>query len=96
MWKHRRRHSARPPGICTRLQAEIDALGYLLTGPDDSQDVPILDSLTVGDGMEKALTAYLAEELTAPAGSGETAYWRGGGDAASLSHPEDRHRSRRM
>ena len=75
-------------GICTRLQAEIDALGYLLTGPDDSQDVPILDSLTVGDGMEKALTAYLAEELTAPAGSGETAYWRGGGDAASLSHPE--------
>ena len=50
--------------------------------------MPILDSLTVGDGMEKALTAYLAEELTAPAGSGETAYWRGGGDAASLSHPE--------
>ena len=75
-------------GICTRLQAEIDALGYLLTGPDDSKDVPILDSLTVSDGMEKALTACLAEELTAPAGSGETAYWRGGGDSGSLTHPE--------
>ena len=75
-------------GMCTRLQAEIDALGYLLTGPDESQDVPILDSLTVSDGMEKALTAYLAEELSAPAGSGETAYWRGGGDSASLMHPE--------
>ena len=74
--------------ICTRLQAEIDALGYLLTGPYDSKDVPILDSLTVSDGVEKALTAYLAEELKAPAGSGETAYWRGGGDAGSLMHPE--------
>ena len=74
--------------ISTRLQAEIDALGYLLTGPDDSQDVPILDSLTVSDGMEKALTAYLGEDLTAPAGSGETAYWRGGGDSGSLTHPD--------
>ena len=70
------------------MQAEIDALGYLLTGPDDSKDAPILDSLTVSDGMEKALTAYLAEELAASAGSGETAYWRGGGDSGSLTPPE--------
>ena len=71
-----------------RLQAEIDALGYLLTGPDGSADTPILDSLTVADGMEKALTAYLAEELAAPAGTGETAYWRGGADAGSLTPPD--------
>ncbi|MGB1872894.1 MAG: AAA family ATPase [Candidatus Puniceispirillaceae bacterium] len=71
-----------------RLQAEIDALSYLLTGPDGSADTPILDSLTVSDGMEKALTAYLAEELAAPAGTGETAYWRGGADAASLAPPD--------
>ena len=40
-----------------RLQAEIDALGYLLEGPGGNDDTPILDSLTVGDGMEKALTS---------------------------------------
>ena len=74
--------------VTARLQAEIDALSYLLTGPDDSADTPILDSLTVSDGMEKALTAYLAEELAAPAGTGETAYWRGGADARSLTPPD--------
>ena len=71
-----------------RLQAEIDALGYLLEGPDGSDDTPILDSLTVSDGMEKALTSCLADELSAPAGTGETAYWRGGGDAAGLAPPD--------
>ena len=70
-----------------RLQAEIDALGYLLAGPDGSDDTPILDSLTVSDGMEKALTSYLADELTAPAGSGETAYWRGGASIEGLTPP---------
>jgi len=74
--------------VTARLQAEIDALSYLLTGPDGSADTPILDSLAVSDGMEKALTSYLAEELAAPAGTGETAYWRGGGDAAALTPPE--------
>ncbi|MCH1474640.1 MAG: AAA family ATPase, partial [Alphaproteobacteria bacterium] len=70
-----------------RLQAEIDALGYLLEGPGGNDDTPILDSLTVGDGMEKALTSYLSDELSAPAGTGETAYWRGGSDAAGLAPP---------
>lgn len=70
-----------------RLQAEIDALGYLLAGPDGSDDTPILDSLTVSGGMEKALTSYLADELTAPAGSGETAYWRGGASMEGLAPP---------
>ena len=70
-----------------RLQAEIDALGYLLEGPDGSSDTPILDSLTVSGGMEKALTSYLADELSAPAGSGETAYWRGGATIDGLAPP---------
>jgi len=74
--------------VTARLQAEIDALSYLLTGPDSSADTPILDSLTVSGNMEKALTAYLAEELAAPAGTGETAYWRGGTDVPSLSPPD--------
>ena len=74
--------------VTARLQAEIDALSYLLSGPDGSSDSPILDSLTVSDNMEKALTAYLAEELAAPAGSGETAYWRGGADAGTLAPPD--------
>ena len=46
----------------TRLQAEIDALGYLLAGEDGSGDVPIADKLTVSGGMEQALTACLADE----------------------------------
>ena len=71
-----------------RLQAEIDALGYLLAGSDGGNDIPILDSLSVSDGMEAALTACLADELSAPAGSGEMAYWRGGADATGLLPPE--------
>ena len=71
-----------------RLQAEIDALGYLLAGSDSGNDVPILDSLSVSDGMEAALTACLADELSAPAGSGEMAYWRGGADATGLAPPD--------
>ncbi len=70
-----------------RLQAEIDALGYLLAGSDSGNDVPILDSLSVSGGMEAALTACLADELSAPAGSGEMAYWRGGADATNLVPP---------
>ena len=71
-----------------RLQAEIDALGYLLAGRDGGNDVPILDSLSVSGGMEAALTACLADELSAPAGSGEMAYWRGGADASGLLPPK--------
>ncbi len=62
--------------LSTRLQAEIDALSYLLAAPDGSADVPIADCLTVTGDMEQALTAYLAEELASPAGSGQTSFWR--------------------
>ncbi|MGC6453168.1 MAG: AAA family ATPase [Candidatus Puniceispirillaceae bacterium] len=71
-----------------RLQAEIDALGYLLAGSDSGNDIPILDSLSVGGGMEAALTACLADELSAPAGRGDQAYWRGGADASGLQPPK--------
>ena len=72
----------------TRLQAEIDALGYLLAGEDGSGDVPIADKLTVSGGMEQALTACLADELSSPAGAGEASYWRGGVVPEGLSPPE--------
>ena len=72
----------------TRLQAEIDALGYLLAGEDGSGDVPIADKLTVSGGMEQALTACLADELASPAGAGEASYWRGGVVPGGLLPPE--------
>ena len=72
--------------LTTRLQAEIDALGYLLT-PEGGDEVPISDSLTVSGDMEGALTAYLADELSVPAGEGEMAYWRGGATADGLQPP---------
>ena len=72
----------------TRLQAEIDALGYLLAAGDGSGDVPIADSLTVLDSMEQALTACLSEELSAPAGSGDVSYWRSAGAQHDLETPE--------
>ena len=84
----RRMRIASPTTQNARLQAEIDALGYLLAGSDGGNDIPILDSLSVSGGMEAALTACLADELSAPAGSGEMAYWRGGADATGLAPPD--------
>ena len=49
--------------------------------------MPIADSLTVSGDMEGALTAYLADELSVPAGEGEMAYWRGGATADGLKPP---------
>jgi chromosome segregation protein len=62
----------------TRLQAEIDALQFLLADTGNPDEVPVGDLLTVRDGMEDALAAYLAEELNAPIKSGASSYWRGG------------------
>jgi chromosome segregation protein len=60
----------------------------LLAAGDGSGDVPIADSLTVADGMEQALTACLAEELSSPAGSGEVSYWRSAAAPHDLVPPE--------
>ena len=71
----------------TRLQAEIDALQYLLADLGDHDAAPIADQLSVSDGMETALAAYLADELSAPVGSGNQGFWREG-SKASLSPPD--------
>ena len=66
----------------TRLQAEIDALQYLLADLGDNEAEPISDQIRVSDGMETALAAYLADELSAPVGKGAKGFWREG------SHPK--------
>ena len=71
----------------TRLQAEIDALQYLLADLGNHDAAPIADQLSVSDGMETALAAYLADELSAPVGSGNQGFWREG-SKASLSPPD--------
>ncbi|MDP4784932.1 MAG: chromosome partitioning protein ParA, partial [Alphaproteobacteria bacterium] len=71
----------------TRLQAEIDALQYLLADLGDHDAAPIADQLLVSDGMETALAGYLADELSAPVGSGNQGFWREG-SKASLSPPD--------
>ena len=71
----------------TRLQAEIDALQYLLADLGDQDAAPIADQLSVSDGMETALASYLADELSAPIGSGIQGFWREG-SKASLSPPD--------
>ena len=71
----------------TRLQAEIDALQYLLADLGDHDAAPIADQLSVSDGMETALAGYLADELAAPVGSGNQGFWREG-SKASLSPPD--------
>ena len=71
----------------TRLQAEIDALQYLLADLGDHDAAPIADQLSVSDGMETALAGYLADELSAPVGNGNQGFWREG-SKASLSPPD--------
>ena len=73
----------------TRLQAEIDALQILArrhTGNPD--EVPVADLLSVKDGMEDALAAYLADELGAPIDAGVHSYWRTLSTKSYLNPPE--------
>ena len=71
----------------TRLQAEIDALQYLLADTGAGDEVPVSDSLSVQNGMETALAAYLADELSAPLGNGQHGYWREDVAQADLTPP---------
>ena len=71
-----------------RLQAEIDALQYLLADQDDGEASPVIDQLTVSDGMEIALAAYLADELSVPVGSGRRGYWRTAPPSTALRPPD--------
>ncbi len=70
-----------------RLQAEIDALQYLLADQDDGESRPVIDQLSVRDGMETALAAYLADELSMPVGGGRRGYWQSAPQKTDLEPP---------
>ena len=70
-----------------RLQAEIDALQYLLADQDDGESHPVIDQLSVRDGMETALAAYLADELSLPVGGGRRGYWQSAPQKTELQPP---------
>ena len=70
-----------------RLQAEIDALQYLLVDQDDDEARPVIDQLSVRDGMETALAAYLADELSLPVGGGQRGYWQSTPKKTDLKPP---------
>lgn len=73
----------------TRLQAEIDALQFLLADTSTPDEVPIADSLSVRDGMENALAAYLADELNAPIDAGNNSFWISATTTPTLGPPKD-------
>ena len=79
-----RRYSA---AQIARLQAEIDALQYLLADQDDGEARPVVDQLSVRDGMETALAAYLADELSLPVGGGRRGYWQSAPQKTDLEPP---------
>jgi chromosome segregation protein len=70
-----------------RIQAEIDALQYLLSDQDDGETRPVIDQLSVRDGMETALAAYLADELSLPVGGGRRGYWQSAPQKTDLEPP---------
>ena len=70
-----------------RLQAEIDALQYLLADQEDGEVRPVIDQLAVRGGMEIALAAYLAEELSLPVGAGRRGYWQSTPQKTDLQPP---------
>ena len=72
----------------TRLQAEIDALQFLLSDGGNPDEVPVADLLIVKDGMENALAAYLADELGSPVDFGDHSYWRRLDGRSDLTPPK--------
>ena len=72
--------------LATKLETEVAALGALLKS-EAGNDTPILDSLSVKADMERALTAYLGDDLSAPAKKGERAFWRKMDAAKGLAPP---------
>ncbi|WP_428533374.1 chromosome segregation protein SMC [Rhodopila sp.] len=59
-----------------RLAAEAQALGEVLAVKDGEQWPPMIDSLTVADGLEAALGAVLGEELTSALDPEAARHWR--------------------
>ena len=60
-----------------RITSEIEALTSLLVEQDESDAAtPVSSLMTIGDGMDEALAAALADSLSAPIGDGKNGYWR--------------------
>jgi chromosome segregation protein len=59
-----------------RLAAESQALGEILAVKDGERWPPMIDSLTVADGVEAALGAVLGEELTSALDPAAARHWR--------------------
>ncbi|HEX3575343.1 MAG TPA: chromosome segregation protein SMC [Rhodopila sp.] len=59
-----------------RLAAEAQALAEVLSVKDGERWPPMIDSLTVADGLEAALGAVLGEELTSALNPGAARHWR--------------------
>ena len=58
------------------LNAQIDALSYLLHDQQTSSKPPISDSLTITSDMEAALAVLLSTDLTLASEVDEAGYWR--------------------
>ncbi len=59
-----------------KLAAEAQALAEVLAVKDGERWPPMIDSLTVADGIESALGAVLGEELTSALNPGAARHWR--------------------
>ena len=62
--------------VRARLGAETQALAEILAVKDGERWPPMIDSLTVADGLEAALGAVLGEELTSALNPGAARHWR--------------------
>jgi chromosome segregation protein len=60
----------------SRLAAESQALAEVLAVKDGERWPPMIDSLTVADGLEAALGAVLGEELTSALNPAAPRHWR--------------------
>ena len=60
----------------SRLAAESQALAEVLAVKDGERWPPMIDKLTVADGLEAALGAVLGEELTSALNPGAARHWR--------------------
>ena len=71
-----RENQAAADSARARLAAEALALAEVLAVKDGERWPPMIDSLTVADGLEAALGAALGEELTSALNPGAARHWR--------------------
>lgn len=65
-------------GERSRLRAEHDALQEVLADPAATGDwVPVVDAMTVAEGLENALAVALGDDLSAPEDAAAPVYWSG-------------------